>query len=682
MKIARLMLLLAVGGVLTACNKSKDLYEGFDRTGTQEQKELLPESEYLDFTTTNVVSFNVNYGALGKRILVEVYGEEPQLDYSPETGQTITGTPIYKMFTNDEGRFVADVALPSYLTKVWLHTASFGVPQFASADIVGGQVNLNLATSPAGARTTAGTRADGTHKIWDLGKVGSIQNLRAIVGWEGNAYGKIIDGNGGLLTAGSLSAEDLAAIKPYLGNEKTSEFNKYLVGTDAVNTTIYPTFTNSKGETVTTTSAQVYVTYVGEMGAWYQDGLGYYYYKTGEAPASRDAATKNLKHYMILPNSSLAGDPPYLGDHVGSQNGYYNYGQENAPAWANERIQLLFEDPETGEVTTNFPPGYTIGFFLVSKAKWQDNSCQDETWKVGLTQLWYSNEEWNNDSRKRHFAALGYKDKILYGVEDGQNTSYNDLVFTVEADPAGAIKNEERHDIVPDEGGETATETTYKTYAYEDIWPTGGDYDLNDVIIEHKRTVTFDSYNYVQEVEDIFTAVQPEGSADYDDGFAIQIPETLLGNITLPANTVEETETVDGKTVHTYILFYSAKNVRGREFVFKRTFGSKAVSKVALEADDYNPFVLSQYNPNAATRTEIHLPKHKATSKADTSMIGAEDDAYFINKDGKHPFSVMMPIRNFVAVTEQQPVESDYPSYTNWVESGMTTNQDWYNHHK
>ena len=63
-------------------------------------------------------------------------------------------------------------------------------------------------------------------------------------------------------------------------------------------------------------------------------------------------------------------------------------------------------------------------------------------------------------------------------------------------------------------------------------------------------------------------------------------------------------------------------------------------------------------------------------------MIGAEDDAYFINKDGKHPFSVMMPIRNFVAVTEQQPVESDYPSYTNWVESGMTTNQDWYNHHK
>ena len=42
----------------------------------------------------------------------------------------------------------------------------------------------------------------------------------------------------------------------------------------------------------------------------------------------------------------------------------------------------------------------------------------------------------------------------------------------------------------------------------KDIWPNGGDYDLNDVIIEHKRAISFNSNNYVLKVEDTFVPVQ------------------------------------------------------------------------------------------------------------------------------------------------------------------------------
>lgn len=670
MKINKFLVVMAAGALLTACQSK----EGFEaQQNPPQEKTLLPEENYLDFSTTSVVKFSVNYGDLAQRALVEIYDEMPELAYSPEEGQTIKGTPIYKLFTDEKGYFKGDIVLPTYVTKVYLHTAALGARQFAEADVVNGRVDADL--SPVvPASTNRSARAEGNYRLWNLGKVGSFNTLYSIVGWEGNAYGKITDDNGGLLSYGTLSAQDLRIIKPYLGNNQTSEFNKHLVSSEVVNTTIAPTYENEKGETVTTESAQIYVTYVGEMGAWYQDGLGYYYYKTNEAPATRAEALANLKFYVVLPNSSLAGDPPYIDNNVGQKSGYYNFGIDNAPAWANERIQLLFEDPETGELTTHFPPGYTIGYFLYSKDS-NVNTNTEETYTLKLKQLWFSNENWNTDGKK-HFSALGYKDKILYGVEDGVNTSYNDLVFAVDADPTGSVKDKERYDIIPDEPDEDAHEVTYKTYAFEDIWPTGGDYDLNDVIVEHARGVTFDSYNYLKEVVDTFTAVQPKGSATYRDGFAIQIPSNLRGAIQLPSGVVDEQET------GSIILFNSAKDVRNKQFIIKRVFSGKQATKEALDTDDYNPFIMSQYDPAAATRTEIHLPKHKATSKADQSLIGAEDDAYFINKDGLHPFSVMMPIRNFTAVTEKSPVEADYPYFKNWVESKMTGYQGWYLWHK
>jgi LruC domain-containing protein len=666
--------MLLVGGMLTACGGEKDLYEGPNNGNGNQAKELQPESAYLDFSTTTNVGFKLDYGKLGQRVLVQIFTENPLVFDATEGYATIKGEPYYKIFTDDNGLFEGNVDLPAGTETVFVYTDALGVKRFAELSVSNGKVTADLTNRPKTASQLR-TRATG-HQIWDLGQVGVFPHLYSIVNWEGNAYGQITNDNGGLLTEGTFTAEDLKIIKPLLGNEKTSTFSnsKHWASTELVNAAIAPTFVNENGETVTTTSAQVYVTYVGEMGAWYQDGLGYYFYKNGEAPATRAEALANLKHYVILPNSSLPADAPFLGSNVGMyRNDYYNYGEENAPAWSNERIQLLFEDPETGEITTQFPPGYTIGFFQVSKADWKINSNTDATYKMGTRVLWYSNKEWNSDNRS-HFSALGYKDKILYGCEDGINTSYNDLVFSVEADPTGVIKNPEREEIeivVPEDD---VTEYSQKTYAFEDIWPTGGDYDLNDVIVEHRRAVTFDAYNYVKEVVDSFMAVQPAGSAEYNDGFAIQIPANQRGTLTLPAGAVDETET------NSIIIFKSAKQVRGQWFVVKRTFTGKELTKPGLEKEDNNPFIIANYSTDE-NRTEVHLPKHKATAKANAAQIGADDDAYYTNKDGKHPFSLMLPLggnRPFQAVTEQVAIELEYADYETWVQSKMTQKQDWY----
>ncbi len=677
MKTVKLLsLFLLTSGLFAACTKNKDLYE--PQASNNPVNELKAESEYLDFATTTTVKFNINYGELGQRILLNIYISEPEFVQVEGGAAVVAGTPGYKIFTNDQGVFEGIVELPTYVTKVYITTEAWGVKRYAVVPVKDGKAVADLRTNTV-ASSRAARRAATDYKIWELPSVGGIQNLRSIVGWEGNAYGKIIDDNGGLLTYGSYTADDMKVIKPHLGSGQRSTFSdsKNYASTDMVNTTIAHSFVNDKGETMTTDYANLFVTYIGEMGAWDQDGLGYYYYKTGEAPATRAEAMEQLKHYVILPNVSLPGDAPYLTDFVGRYKGpeswhhYYNYGEANAPAWPNERIQLLFEDPETGEVSTHFPPGYTIGFFLFDKTHSDNNRCDKETYEIATDRLWYSNVDWNSGNPKNHFSAIGFKDKILYGVEDGVNTSYNDLVFSVEADPSGSIANESRSQIeivVPEED---ATETTCKSYAFEDVWPQGGDYDLNDVIIKHHRSVTFDSYNYVKEVVDSFMAVQPIGAAEYDDGFAIQIPANQRGNITLPDGAVDETET------NSIILFKSAKKNRNKWFVVKRTFSGKELTKVGLEAEDNNPFIIANYRSDE-NRTEIHLPKHKSTSKANTDQIGKEDDAYFVNKDGLHPFAIMLPVETFQPVTERVQIDVEYPDFKSWVESKMVNHTDWY----
>ena len=224
----------------------------------------------------------------------------------------------------------------------------------------------------------------------------------------------------------------------------------------------------------------------------------------------------------------------------------------------------------------------------------------------------------------------------------------------------------------------TRSETTYRTNGCEDIWPNGGDYDLNDVIIEHKRAISFTSNNYVLKVEDTFVPVQQSGAATYSNAFAVQYVASQRGSIELPAGAVDETET------SSVILFPDAKSVQGNEFTVTRTFADNTLPKKNLESD-LNPFIIAQYTAGADNRTEVHLPKKKATGKANAEQIGAEDDAYYINKDGKYPFAIMLPATTgtegpirFTPAKETVRIDLVYPDFAKWVESNGATNNDWY----
>ena len=93
--------------------------------------------------------------------------------------------------------------------------------------------------------------------------------------------------------------------------------------------------------------------------------------------------------------------------------------------------------------------------------------------------------------------------KTILGAEDGVNQSYCDLLFYVDATPGSSIDDPERPSI-PDEGDKEEPkpdedENVTGTLAFEDIWPSGGDYDMNDVIVEYERKSLFRQKEYSNE---------------------------------------------------------------------------------------------------------------------------------------------------------------------------------------
>ncbi|MDZ7777449.1 MAG: LruC domain-containing protein [Bacteroidales bacterium] len=70
----------------------------------------------------------------------------------------------------------------------------------------------------------------------------------------------------------------------------------------------------------------------------------------------------------------------------------------------------------------------------------------------------------------------------------------------------------------------TPSENSYATLAYEDLWPSKGDYDFNDLVIDYRFNQITNADNLVVDLEASFV-VQAIG-AGFQNGFAFQLPVT------------------------------------------------------------------------------------------------------------------------------------------------------------
>ena len=167
---------------------------------------------------------------------------------------------------------------------------------------------------------------------------------------------------------------------------------------------------------------------------------------------------------------------------------------------------------------------------------------------------------------------------------------------------------------------------------------------------------------------DEFTPVHD--GATYVNAFAYQIDAAQIGDkITLPEGAILEKET------SSIIVMSNAKQNIGNKYVVTREFNGSFLKNQLLS---YNPYIIVKYSQGEQNRTEVHLPKHKATAYANQSLIGSNDDAYYIDRKGAYPFAIDIPMLGFTPVTERNRIDSQYPGFATWAKSMGNDCKDWY----
>ena len=266
----------------------------------------------------------------------------------------------------------------------------------------------------------------------------------------------------------------------------------------------------------------------------------------------------------------------------------------------------------------------------------------------------------------------------------------------------------------------------FGTLAFEDLWPSKGDYDFNDMVIDYQFETITNAYAEVVEVNAEFVTVA--AGSGYNNGFGFELP--LLNP--------SEVHDVSGYQVNGSVFNISQNGTEANQsnlnvIVFDDIYDvlqhpgggtginvdpsmsyvqpdtiqitmkfmkngqpadGYAVTIWSLNISNFNPYLISNVSGEGRGR-EIHLPGRYPTDLADTSLFNTEyDDTDFsvyssikqaqnnskiIPKSyetaNNYPWALSF-YDNFDHMIEKNSIVKGYLKFADWAENG--SNKNWY----
>ncbi|PJJ83038.1 LruC domain-containing protein [Mucilaginibacter auburnensis] len=677
-------LMLAALTLLAACKKSS-ITPDQNTNGGNNITKLAPDG--FNFATTKNVTVSLSLKAPNgdalKGVVVSLYNP----------ANTNGNAAIYKGVTDASGNLVAAVTIPATVKQLVIDPAYVGLMRNAVANINGSSVSATI-----GGPSVFGGDIVPQAIVEQSGS--SSSTLTTLASGITFVYPSPYTSSSDAIVNTSQTPFNLGVPKFLLPNDDVisasllSYVNASLPEYKPVPDT-HPEYLSSK---VTSTlnvveKSDVWITFVAE-GAGNLNTLGFYTYKTGSAPTSESDIDKVT---IILPNASGAGS----GGGLKSGN----------------KVKL-----------GTFDPGTSIGFVLIG------NGWTGKGVATGNTKF-YSDDKLNpetNSALKKHTVVL-YDDvnKVtLVGFEDlnrqtGSDNDFNDLVFYASSNPITGISNvgvpvvdkggdadgdgvADELDAFPNDASKAyvsyyPSASGYANIAFEDNWPTKGDYDLNDVVVKYRYTFESNAQNKVVTIKGDYnvTAV----GASFKNGFGVQFPfaasnvASVTGQkfkdnyISLAGNGVEagQSKAVIIPFDNTDLMLNNPDNgyfvnvLNSRD---KVTNGATAtvvmtlstpVAQSTITGASINSFLIS----NSRRTHEVHLPGYAPTDKADAKLLGQGDDnsipsssRYYLTKDN-WPWAISFA-DNFTYPLEQVKITDAYPHFADWASSGGSLFPDWY----
>jgi LruC domain-containing protein len=278
------------------------------------------------------------------------------------------------------------------------------------------------------------------------------------------------------------------------------------------------------------------------------------------------------------------------------------------------------------------------------------------------------------------------------GSEDGDNDGVIDVEDDYPQDATRALNN-----FFPSTGSGTV--------AFEDLWPSQGDFDLNDVVVDFSfKTITNASNKLV---ETYATFVLRATGAALRNGFGFQLASnsipasaiTVTGmNLTKDYITLGSNGTEEGQSKPTFIVFDNAFDLLanpGTGSGINVTIGAPYVEPATitlhivytpntydaelLDIEHFNPFIIV----NMVRGREVHLPDYAPTSLQDMTMFGTFDDNSIpvINRYYKTSTNLpwgFMTLESFAYPAEKTPIMDCYIHFAEWAQSSGQKYPDWY----
>ena len=308
-------------------------------------------------------------------------------------------------------------------------------------------------------------------------------------------------------------------------------------------------------------------------------------------------------------------------------------------------------------------------------------------------ELWLANNANSSDLIIMDTQSGGWQ--YRYGVNAGNNTdlgrTINDLttfrVFSestddIDTDGDGILDRDDSYPSDPDKAFEVFTPSKYGkgTIAFEDLWPSNGDYDFNDLALNYQAIAILNSNNLAVQVD--FICRVKSNSAGYTNGIGIQIEGLNSSQIQNVVGTVYSenyinlngngTEANQDKAV--IILTDNADNLVSENII--SVIFNAPLSTETLGAAPFNPFIIA----NMIRENEIHLPYSNTTDLGNNliSISGINDDLNgdYISENG-YPWAISI-IHDFKVPKESIRINDAYNYFTDWATSGGLEFTDWY----
>ena len=685
----------------------------------------LPANNF-DFKTTQDVAVNIDYSNAGANgaVFFEIYTEDPIIKTEENGIPVVTRNenikPVYGDYTLGNGKFNKTITLPAYAKHLYIVSSNMLLnTRVLEADVNAGQAVAKAEDSvPASSRAAAANRAAQTTEVpVNLYSWAHDGNGNSKV-WlnEIKAYTPITTGKGGWYTP--LGSWDSYTGRPNYLLDRNDPANKDLVFNDEELKGLFELIGNAvavdlncpeeyrePGDLTLQRNSEVAINMLGGTTMW-GSTLGYYYYN-GTKPTSL-ASTPVI---MLFPNTND-------GEGTSKKSGYNIIGVNRGDA-----VKLVYyphiADGNLSDPTTEFPAGTSIGFVLKSNGwaaelarqgaagnyfaavlNWWATStdglsfCPNGVPDAGMTsQL----GETTSRTAKFSYTSGGEEFAVISFEDMNHDTNFADVAFALK--PASAFQPlPEVVSKVVDESG---------IYAFEDLWPSKGDYDMNDVVIDYKYTREFKKDKKEDDSEyktfrEAFSFTTYQNYAELHSGLAFTFslaanPSSILFKKRAKGSENFEDANFTVENDDNVVILTEDINAEiGTEYLVEVTYENGITNRSTVK-----PFIFR--NTTDGLRKEIHLPFELPTSKVDKSFFGQEDDRSELNEDGlfklntdgkplvyvrssDYPFAFYLAGGQIEWFTntllnkdfERTQIDDIYPYFIDWSRSNGTEYQNWY----